>query len=76
MTERSELAEPTAQVSAPPGSWLWAHIGRISGIVLGLVALAFLVLLAVVGFRAADGILIFVLAMGVLIALGGRLHRL
>jgi hypothetical protein len=76
MTERSELAEPATELTPAPGSWLWAHIGRISGLVLGLLALAFLTLLAVVGFRAADGILIFVIAMVVMIVIGGRLHRL
>jgi hypothetical protein len=54
--------------------WLWEHIGRLTGLLLGLVALAFVVLLASLGWAPAYGILV-VLVVGVaLIALGGRMH--
>jgi hypothetical protein len=54
--------------------WLWDHIGRISGIVLGLLAFSFLVLLATLGWSPALTIVV-VLVIGVaMIALGGRLR--
>ena len=63
--------------SIPPGrSWLWAHIGRLAGLAIALVSIAFLALLAFVGFRPAEGLLVFLIAVFIMIALGGRLHGL
>lgn len=53
---------------------LWDHIGRISGVVLGLAVFAFLVVLAVAGDPQALGIIVVVVAGVLLIYLGGRLH--
>ncbi len=55
---------------------LWDHIGRISGVVLGLAVFAFLVVLAVAGDPQALGIIVVVVAGILLIYLGGRLHGL
>ena len=55
---------------------LWDHIGRISGVVLGLAVAAFLVVLAVAGDPQALGIIVVVVVGVALIYLGGRLHGL
>ncbi|MDA8035625.1 MAG: hypothetical protein M0T71_15930 [Actinomycetota bacterium] len=54
--------------------WLWDHIGRISGLLLGLLAFAFLVLLASVGWTPAYGIIVVILIGILLIILGGRMR--
>lgn len=58
-----------------PGGWrwLWDHIGRISGILLGLVAFAFLVVLAAVGWPPAYGLLVLAVVGVAMIAVGGRI---
>jgi hypothetical protein len=56
--------------------WLWNHIGRLAGLLLFLVAMAFLGLLASVGYKPAEGLLAFVIVVFAMIALGGRLHGL
>lgn len=67
--------------SSPPRaarerSWLYNHIGRLTGLVLAFVALVFIALLAFVGFHPAQGLLVFVVVVFVMIGLGGRLHGL
>jgi hypothetical protein len=59
-----------------PRSWLWDHIGRLTGIVLAVIFMAFLCLLWVAGFPPAGGLLVFLIAVFVMIAVGGRIHRL
>lgn len=54
--------------------WFWEHIGRLSGIVLGLFAIAFLSLLAVAGYTPAALFIPLVIAGLVLIILGGRIR--
>lgn len=54
--------------------WLWDHIGRISGIVLGLFLAAVLGLLMAAGYSAAGFLLLLVLGGMVMIAVGGRIH--
>ncbi|MGA8297817.1 MAG: hypothetical protein WB770_12315 [Acidimicrobiales bacterium] len=54
--------------------WLWEHAGRLSGIVLGILAIAFLALLAESGYTPAALFIPLVLAGLVLIILGGRIH--
>lgn len=55
---------------------LWDHIGVISGLLLGLVVFAFLVLLAILGDQAALAIVVVVVAGVALIGFGGKLHGL
>ena len=55
--------------------WLWGHSGRISGLVLGLLAAAFLVLLGVAGYAPAYGLLVLVVVGMLLIVLGGKVSR-
>jgi hypothetical protein len=57
-------------------SWLWDHIGRITGFFLALITLGFIALLAFVGFRPAEGLLVFIVVVLLMIGLGGRLHGL
>ena len=54
--------------------WLWDHSGRISGIMLGLLACAFLGFLAAAGYTPAIGLLIVIAAGVALIAIGGRVR--
>jgi hypothetical protein len=56
--------------------WLYDHIGRLSGIVLGLIAVAFLAFLASVGYEPALGLLVVVIVGIVLIILGGKMRGL
>lgn len=51
------------------------HIGRLSGIVLGLFALGILVVIAAAGDPSALGILVVIVTGVVLIYLGGQLHK-
>jgi fucose permease len=53
---------------------VWDHIGRISGIVLGLLLTAVLCLLMAAGYSAAGFLLLLVLGGMVMIAVGGRIH--
>ena len=55
-------------------SWLWDHAGRLSGIALGLLALAALVFLAAIGFRPALFLVVLLVAGVVIIAVGGRIR--
>jgi hypothetical protein len=55
-------------------SWLYDHIGRLAGIVLLLLAIAFLAFLAVLGFAPALGLLVVFVAGVLMIALGGSLR--
>jgi len=55
-------------------SWLWEHIGRLSGLVLGMFAFAFVAFLAVIGFRPALFLLVLVVSGVAMIAIGGRMR--
>lgn len=57
-------------------SWLFDHIGRLLGILGGLLAVAVLAFLASLGFRPALYIIVFFLSGVVLIVFGGKIHRL
>ena len=57
-------------------SWLFDHIGRIVGLVGALVAFAFVALLAFDHYPPAEGLLVFLVVMFVMIGVGGRIHRL
>lgn len=54
--------------------WWWDHSGRISGVVLGLVFLAFLALLAVSGDRTVGIVVVTLLVGAAMIIVGGRIH--
>jgi len=55
---------------------LWDHIGRISGVVLGLMVFGFLVVLAAAGDPQALAVIVIVVVGVALIYFGGRLHGL
>ena len=57
-------------------SWLADHVGRLLGALGMLAVLGLLCLLASLGFRPALFIIVFFLAGVVLIALGGKIHRM
>ncbi len=58
----------------PRRQWLWDHIGRLSGAVLGLLALAGLIFLAAIGFKPALGLIAVVVIGVLLIVVGGKMH--
>lgn len=67
-----EAADPDDR---PP--WrLWDHIGVISGVVLGLIVLGFLVVLAVAGDPDAISLLVVAVVGIALIGFGGKMHGL
>lgn len=55
---------------------LWDHVGMISGAVLGVIVLGFLVVLAAAGDPAALAVIVVVVAGVALVYFGGRLHGL
>jgi hypothetical protein len=59
-----------------PKSWLWEHIGRLAGLCLALITIGFVALLAVAGYAPAVGLLVFIVAVLVMLVVGGRLHGL
>lgn len=71
-TEAPEKTEPQESSSR---QWLVNHIGRLLGILLGLVVLVVLAFFAALGFHPALYILIFIIAGFVLIVGGGMIHR-
>jgi hypothetical protein len=52
-------------------SWLWDHIGRLTGLLLGACAFGFLVFLALIGSKPALGLVVVLVAGFAMIALGG-----
>lgn len=54
--------------------WLYNHIGRLAGIVLGLCFVGFVAFLAVLGYPPAIGLLVVAVAGVLLIALGSMLR--
>lgn len=54
--------------------WLYNHIGRISGVILGLVFIAFLAFLAVAGYEPALALLVVLVAGVLLVSLGSQLR--
>ncbi len=54
-------------------TWLWNHIGRITGTLLGLIAIAAIAFLAAIGFKPALGFLIVIVVGITLIVVGGRI---
>ena len=56
-------------------SWLYNHIGRLSGLFLVSIAMLSLAFLAAIGVTAALGILVFLFGGVLLIVLGGKVHR-
>jgi hypothetical protein len=67
--------DPRSPTMTPTKGWLWGHIGRISGIVLGVMALGVIVFLAAIGFSPAFGVLMFLLIGTALIFVGGRIKH-
>jgi hypothetical protein len=67
--------EGAAEAPVPWRTWLWDHIGRIAGTLLGLALVAAIALLAAAGFKPALVLLLVVVAGAGLVALGGRLRE-
>ena len=59
---------------APERSWLYNHVGRIAGMVLGIIVIAFVVFLAIVGFRPALYLLVLIVVGVLIISLGGNMR--
>ena len=55
--------------------YLWAHIGVISGGVLGSILFGFLAFLALIGYRPAIALVVCIVGFVVLIVLGGRFRN-
>jgi len=55
-------------------SWLVDHIGRLAGLLLGLVVVAFVVLLALAGYPPAISLLVVVVASVAIVAIGAQLR--
>jgi O-antigen ligase len=55
---------------------LWDHIGMISGTILGLIALAFLIVVALGGGAGGTGVIVVIVAGVALVYFGGRMHGL
>ncbi len=69
----SEQGAPPAEEEQEP--WrLWDHIGVISGVTLGFLAFAVLVLLAVAGYPGAVTLIVVIVIGIALIYMGGYLH--
>jgi len=71
-TETPSIGDVTASTER---SWLYDHIGRLLGVVLGLLTVAVLAFFASLGFRPALFVLVFFFAGLVLIIFGGKIHR-
>jgi|GEM_PF-1523517 hypothetical protein len=56
------------------GSWLWNHIGRIAGTLLGVCAFAGIAFLAAIGSRSALGLLIVLVVFFLVITVGARIR--
>lgn len=70
----SERRRRRAATRAVAGAWLWDHIGRITGLFLGALALFALAFLSIIGFHPALGLLVVIVIGFLLIALGGRMR--
>jgi 4-hydroxybenzoate polyprenyltransferase len=55
-------------------SWLYNHIGRLSGTVLGLLVMLFIALLAINGYEPAITLLVIIVAGFLMISIGGKLR--
>jgi hypothetical protein len=76
--ERDEMSDDPSGASGVTRrrSWLWDHIGRLAGLLIAMVAIAFVSLLAFAGFLPAEGVLVFLVVVLIMIGVGGRLHGL
>jgi hypothetical protein len=55
-------------------SWLYNHIGRLAGIVLGLVVIAVIALLAIAGYEPATTLLVVIVSGFLIITVGGKMR--
>ncbi len=67
-------SSPSDQRREPMLSWLWHHIGMISGLIISLLAIASVVFLAVAGFTDALVLLVIVVFGVAMIIVGGRIR--
>jgi hypothetical protein len=65
----NETPDPTRE-----RSWLYNHIGRLSGLVLGLIFVALLVVLAANGYAPATSLLVIAVAGFVMISVGSMMR--
>jgi hypothetical protein len=66
----------TGESGTRPPWRLWDHIGVISGVILGLMVFAFLIVLAVAGDPDALSLIVVVVVGVALIFFGGKMHGL
>lgn len=71
----TEKHERTIDDDQGPSSWLYDHIGRLTGLGLGLLVLIGLLWLAAIGFTPALAIIVFFVSGILLIIGGGKIHR-
>ena len=65
----NEIPEPARE-----RSWLYNHIGRLSGLALGLVFVALLVVLAANGYAPATSLLVVAVAGFLMISIGSMMR--
>lgn len=68
-----DRTEPIDKGSDARG-WLYDHIGRISGIVLGLFVVAVIALLSIVGYQPATTLLVIIVTGFLIITVGGKMR--
>jgi hypothetical protein len=73
MSQMSQMSTEQMIEEPQPASsgWLWDHIGRLTGLLLGACAFGFLVFLALIGSKPALGLVVVLVAGFAMIALGG-----
>jgi hypothetical protein len=55
-------------------SWLYNHIGRLSGVILGAIVVLFVAFLAISGYEPATTLLVVLVAGFLMISVGGKLR--
>jgi hypothetical protein len=73
-TMRSEGAIVVEDAPSQERSWLYNHIGRLAGIVLGLLVIAVIALLAVAGYQPATTLLVVIVSGFLIITVGGKMR--
>jgi hypothetical protein len=72
----SDAGEGQGEAPAAVPWRLWDHIGMISGTVLGLMAMGFLLVVALGGGAGGIGLIVVIVVGVALIYFGGRMHGL
>jgi fucose permease len=69
-----EGAVEVEQAPQDERSWLYNHIGRLAGIVLGLFVIAVITLLAIAGYEPAISLLVVIVSGFLIISVGGKMR--